>query len=149
MNNDNLVLMQNDKALTTSKIVAKKFEKRHDHVIRDIQRFMEDLPNFGEMFYEDETTDSYGRKQKIFDMNRDGFSLLAMGFTGKKALQFKIKFINAFNEMENKLKELSIAPQPRDSYMIDDPAERAERWAMEYREKEKLALEINKKKKTS
>lgn len=41
----------------------------------------------------------------MYIMNRDGFSLLAMGFTGKKALEWKLKYINAFNEMERQLRE--------------------------------------------
>jgi len=56
------------------------------------------------MFFEDESPDKYGRNQKIYLMNRDGFSLLCMGFTGKKALEWKLKYIEAFNEMEEKLK---------------------------------------------
>lgn len=95
---------EHDEVLTTSRIVATEFGKRHDHVMRDIRAFKEDVPNFGEMFYEDKAKDSYGRDQKIFDMTRDGFSLLAMGFNGKKALQFKLKFIEAFNKMEEYIK---------------------------------------------
>lgn len=56
------------------------------------------------MFHKGETEDSYGRSQPCYFMNRDGFTLLAMGFTGKQALYWKIKYINAFNQMEKKLK---------------------------------------------
>lgn len=56
------------------------------------------------MFFEAELPDKYGRNQKIYWMNRDGFSLLCMGFTGKKALEWKLKYINAFNQMEETLK---------------------------------------------
>lgn len=55
------------------------------------------------MFEEGDTPDSYGRPRKTYFMNRDGFTLLAMGFTGKEALQFKIKYIEAFNAMEAEL----------------------------------------------
>src|SRR5699024_9530527 len=61
-----------------------------------------DVPNFGEMFYHTKEQDSYGRDRKIYLMNRDGFTLLAMGFTGSKAMEFKLKYIEAFNQMEKK-----------------------------------------------
>ena len=54
-------------------------------------------------FIEGSEPDAQGKPRKMFYMTRDGFSLLAMGFTGKKALQFKIAFINRFNEMEERL----------------------------------------------
>lgn len=82
-----------------SKEVAEHFEKRHDHTLRDIEVFR-DLPNFGEMFEEVTIPDSYGRPQRAYNMNRDGFSLLAMGFTGKTALSWKVRYIEAFNKME-------------------------------------------------
>lgn len=52
------------------------------------------------MFIESSMPDSYGRQQKMYLMNRDGFSLLAMGFNGKEALSWKLKYIEAFNKME-------------------------------------------------
>ena len=90
--------------LASSRDVAEKFGKRHDHILRDIESFQKDVPNFGEMFFEDISPDKYGRNQKIYLMNRDGFSLLCMGFTGKKALEWKLKYIDAFNKMEETLK---------------------------------------------
>lgn len=97
-----LVIMKNRQAVTTSLQVSVNFKKRHDHILRDVDAMKKDVPNFGEMFSQATTTDSYGRERRIYYMNRDGFSLLAMGFTGKKALQFKLKYIKAFNEMEEK-----------------------------------------------
>lgn len=99
-----LVFIQNDEILVCSKEIANNFSKRHDHVLRDIENIEKDVPNFGEMFHKGETEDSYGRSQPCYFMNRDGFTLLAMGFTGKQALYWKIKYINAFNQMEKKLK---------------------------------------------
>ncbi|MDE7309942.1 MAG: phage regulatory protein/antirepressor Ant [Lachnospiraceae bacterium] len=95
---------KNGKILASSREVAEKFEKRHDHILRDIESFQKDVPNFGEVFFEDKLPDKYGRNQKIYLMNRDGFSLLCMGFTGKKALEWKLKYIEVFNKMEDKLK---------------------------------------------
>lgn len=89
--------------VVTSLDVAETFEKRHDHVLRDVDKLKKDVPNFGEMFYEGITMDSYGRNQKVFFMNRDGFTLLVMGYTGEKAMKFKLAYIKQFNEMEKAL----------------------------------------------
>ncbi|QYY85649.1 Rha family transcriptional regulator [Pediococcus pentosaceus] len=99
-----LVIMKDQQAVTTSIQVAEVFDKRHDHILRDIDSLEKDVPNFGEMFAECMESDSYGRDRRIYYMNRDGFTLLAMGFTGKKALDFKIKYIEAFNQMESQIK---------------------------------------------
>lgn len=95
--------MQSGEPVASSRQIADNFEKRHDHVMRDIDAMKKHLPNFGEMFFETTAPDSYGREQRAYLMNRDGFTLLAMGFTGKAALEWKIKYIAAFNEMEKKL----------------------------------------------
>ena len=125
------VVNNNGQLVVSSRQVAENFGKRHDHVMRDIVAYQKDVPNFGEMFYETASPDAYGRAQKTYLMNRDGFSLLAMGFTGSKALEWKLKYIQAFNEMEKTIKE------HRDSYMIEDPVERALKWAEEQKEKQK------------
>lgn len=104
-----LVEVNNEQVVTTSLVVAESFGKRHDHVLRDIRNLEKDVPNFGEMFSETETPDSYGRSRKTYYINRDGFTLLAMGFTGKQALQFKLKYIAAFNAMEEELRQPEIS----------------------------------------
>lgn len=98
-----LVQIIREQATCTSRDVAANFKKRHDNVLRDIENIKKDLPNFEEMFFETKYPDEYGRKQKAYIMNRDGFTLLAMGFTGKKALEWKLKYIAAFNAMEKAL----------------------------------------------
>jgi len=103
-----LVVMKNRQAVTTSTSLAENFNKRHDNVMRDIQELKKDVLNFEEMFFETTEPDSYGRERKIYLMNRDGFTLLAMGFTGKRAMEFKLKYIEAFNEMERQLQPQSI-----------------------------------------
>ncbi|MBC1306823.1 Rha family transcriptional regulator [Listeria booriae] len=100
----NLVVMRNEQAVTSSLQVAENMEKEHKHIMRDIRALEKDVSNFGLMFMESNDPDAYGRDRKIFLMNRDGFTLLAMGFTGKKALQFKLKYIEAFNAMETELR---------------------------------------------
>ena len=108
------VSVSNGKVTTTSLKVAEIFGKRHDHVLRDIENLEIPkewrLPNFGEMQIERKTPTGGIVKSKAFAITKDGFTLLAMGFTGKKAMQFKIAYIEAFNAMEAKLRELQAAP---------------------------------------
>ncbi len=99
-----LLIISNGQPTASSRDIAEHFGKRHDHVLRDIETLGKDLPNFGEMFFDTEIPDSYGRPQRAYLMNRDGFTLLAMGFTGKEALEWKVKYINAFNAMEQELR---------------------------------------------
>ena len=99
-----LVIMKDQQAVTTSLQVAEVFGKEHKNVLRDINNLDLDRLNFEQMFSEGVEPDSYGRDRKVVYMNRDGFTLLAMGFTGKKALRFKLKYIEAFNQMEKTIK---------------------------------------------
>lgn len=100
------IIISNDQPATSSKNVAINFEKNHQHVLRDIRNLLsEDPSNFGQMFFEDSEPDSYGRPQKVYYMNRDGFSFLVMGFTGSKAREFKLAYIDQFNKMEKRINE--------------------------------------------
>lgn len=106
--NDIILSMQNGEPVVSSRQIAESFEKRHDHVMRDIEDIMRGLPKNGDtpMFYKTEYThEQNGQTYPMYLMNRDGFTLLAMGFTGKAALEWKLKYIAAFNEMEKKLTE--------------------------------------------
>ena len=104
---NNLVVLKNKQATTTSLIVSEYFNKNHQHVTRDIRKLEKeiDVSNFGQMFSKLKYKDKYSREQEMYVMNRDGFMLLVMGFTGKKALQVKLKFIEAFNLMEDYIKK--------------------------------------------
>lgn len=115
---NDLVIMKNLQAVTTSLVVADVFEKRHDHILRDIDKLKKHLPNFGEMFEESQEPDSYDRLRRVIYMNRDGFTLLAMGFTGDKALQFKLKYIEAFNKMEQVIKEQALPQTPEEKLIL-------------------------------
>ena len=102
------VSLHSGRPATTSLEVAKFFGKRHDHVLRDIDALLSQLPenslqpNFGETYQEQETP--LGVKQvRVFILYRDGFMLLVMGYTGKKALSMKLAYIEAFNRMEAEL----------------------------------------------
>ena len=90
--------------VTSSQIIAAYFNKEHRNVLADIRAILAAENSAAKFFY----TASFlnrGKRYPMYFMNRDGFSLLAMGFTGKKALEWKIRYIQAFNEMEKKLKE--------------------------------------------
>lgn len=104
---DNLVIMKEQQAVTTSLQVAETFEKRHDHVLRDLDELKEGVTqNWGDLFWEDTYIHPQNKQSyRMIFMNRDGFTLLAMGFTGKKALEFKLKYIKAFNDMETHIKK--------------------------------------------
>ncbi|MDT8901831.1 Rha family transcriptional regulator [Anaeroselena agilis] len=101
--------------VVSSRDVADIFEKRHDNVLRDIQGILlgllkieeSDLGrlNFKESFYKNEQN----KKQPEYLLTRDGFTLLAMGFTGAKAMRFKVAYINRFNEMEQFIRSRYIA----------------------------------------
>ncbi len=98
-----LVYLKNDEAVCSSLQVAEKFGKRHDRVLRAIDNLLETLPKNGEvskMFILSKRKAADGQFHRMYFMNRDGFSLLVMGFTGKKALEWKLKYIKAFNQME-------------------------------------------------
>lgn len=98
---NDLVFKGNEgQALTSSLLVAEKFSKEHADVMRVVRNLT--LQNCGvkNMFVEASYLNSRNQEQPMFVMNRDGFTLLAMGFTGEKALQFKLEYIEAFNQME-------------------------------------------------
>lgn len=101
--NDIILSTRNGEPVASSRQIAESFEKNHRDVLRAVDGLKEDVRNFAQMFFETEAPDSYGRPQRTYLMNRDGFSLLVMGFTGKAALEWKLKYIQAFNEMEKKL----------------------------------------------
>lgn len=88
--NDIILSMQNGEPVVSSRQIAENFEKRHDHVMRDIEDIMRGLPKNGDtpMFYKTEYIhEQNGQTYPMYLMNRDGFTLLAMGFTGKAALE--------------------------------------------------------------
>lgn len=107
-----LIQVVNNESFTTSLLVAEKFNKNHKDVTRKIETLMSDIEigvksRLSHIFKKSEYTDSLNRKKPMYYINRDGFTLLAMGFTGKEALEWKIKYIEAFNSMEEKLRNSS------------------------------------------
>lgn len=105
MNTDiiNLTLSENGQPVVSSRDIAERFEKQHKHVLETIQNLTAENSALLEMFHLSEYTTVQNKKLPMYYMNRDGFSLLAMGFTGSKALEWKLKYIEAFNKMEQEL----------------------------------------------
>jgi Rha family phage regulatory protein len=125
-----LVSAVNSHTFTTSRKVADHFKKRHFHVLRDIELLLAEIsrsnfgfpntisrPNFEEPnaiglrnFAASSYTDKRGKTYPEYRLSRDGFSLLAMGFTGREALAWKLKFLEAFNAMEIGMREAMSPP---------------------------------------
>lgn len=109
---------------TTSLIIADVFEKRHDNIIAQIKALPQDefnALNFKVVEYKDKK----GELRPCYNLTRDGFSLLVMGFTGEKAYKWKVEFIKAFNEMEKRLKsggfnDLSLIDELKNSNLVKD-----------------------------
>lgn len=125
----NIIKIKNKEGnlVVSSREIAKNFEKRHDNVLRDIENILETLENgdssklrnlgtlengessiLSGLFIESkyQTGNSNGVDYKEYLLTRDGFTLLAMGFTGNRALEWKLKYIEAFNKMEQALEEV-------------------------------------------
>ena len=104
-----VVFIQNGEVFANSRDVAAYFGKQHGHIIRDIEKLIaERVPNFGQtVVYRENPSGGASIKSKAYNMDRDGFTLLAMSFSGKKALQFKLRYIEQFNAMEAELRRQS------------------------------------------
>jgi len=108
-----IVVTDKDHVFTTSLLLAEKFDKKHFHVLRDVENILKNCPderfresNFGCTMRDVPGPKNSVRQEKIYNLTRDGFTMVAMGFTGQKAFLWKIAFINAFNRMEAKLRQL-------------------------------------------
>lgn len=106
---------------TNSRDVSAYFQKRHDNIMRDIDNLLETnaklgekghLLNFEEMTVEIQIGKGASRQFRTYEMDRDAFTLLAMGFTGPKALEFKLRYIAAFNAMAEKLQKQNSQQAP-------------------------------------
>lgn len=106
---NDLVFAQNGQVLTNSLTISNVFDKRHDDILKAVRNL--DCPadfklrNFAELVGTYKNGIGVECKRPVFNITKDGFVLLVMGFTGKKAMEFKIKYIEAFNAMEKALSE--------------------------------------------
>lgn len=125
---NNLINITNNSGILTtgSKEVALNFGKQHKNVLQNIDNIMVQMnsaensaqlninsaQNLAQYFISDEYRDSSGKLNRQYQLTRDGFTLLVMGFTGAKALQWKLKYIEAFNKMEEALKSGNFSIEP-------------------------------------
>lgn len=133
--NEIKIKYENDQMLVTSIQVAKDFKKQHKHVLESIREIKGVAENWADLFHE--TTYIHEQNKQEYPMyliNRDGFTLLTMGFTGKEALEWKLKYINAFNEMERKLNDPEFLVQRSMQYLN-------QRCQMLLEQKEQLQIE--------
>lgn len=100
--NEIILSTQNGEPVASSRQIAESFGKEHKHVLTAIRQILV-AENSATKFFHETAFEYRGQKFPEYLMNRDGFSLLVMGFTGKAALEWKLKYIQAFNEMEKKL----------------------------------------------
>ncbi|EMO2112051.1 Rha family transcriptional regulator [Proteus mirabilis] len=118
-----IVTIKNHKAITSSLDVASYFNKLHKNVIQKIQS-IECSKEFNQLNFKlVDYIDAKGEKRPMYEMTKDGFVFLVMGFTGKKAAQFKEAYIAEFNRMEaelygNKIKS-GVTQEEKDAYNIN------------------------------
>ncbi len=123
-----LVHVEGGAVVADSRDVAQAFGKGHKNVTRAIDRMLKDAPelrlNFEPQFFQAAAGQGAVRRYRRFDMDRDGFALLAMGFTGPEALQWKLRYINAFNSMERTIAAMEAGaaalPAPERPSIMDD-----------------------------
>ena len=123
------LVLSHGRTMTTSLVVAKHFGKRHDNVLRDIDRLLGACSaefhrlNFEEMSVMSNRGNGAQVEDRGFRMTRDGFSMLVMGFTGAKAVKWREAYIDAFNRMEQALRARAVVPvvQPVTS-KLQEPA---------------------------
>lgn len=102
-----LVYLKSNEAQTDSLQVAEFFHKNHQHVLEKIDKIVVENSTTKTMFRFSTYKANDNQMHRICHMNRDGFTLLAMGFSGKKAMEWKLRYIEAFNKMEKLLQEKS------------------------------------------
>ena len=143
--NELKLVVENGKLVADSREVAEMIGKRHDHLVRDINGYVDVIgtePNFGvsDFFIKSSYRDGSGKSNVCYKLTKQGCEMVANKLTGKKGIMFTAVYVQRFNDME---KELS---RPHDSYMIADPVERALKWAEEekVRQEQAIALEAAK-----
>lgn len=126
--NEIILSTQNGEPVASSRQIAESFGKEHKSVLRSVEDLVAQNCAAKSMFYET-TFENRGKQYPMYLMNRDGFSLLVMGFTGKAALEWKLKYIQAFNEMEKKLSTPQMPKLSKEMqalFLLDDRTQKQE-----------------------
>ncbi|MGG0156839.1 phage antirepressor KilAC domain-containing protein [Bacillus velezensis] len=141
MNNNLTVIEQDGQLLVDSREVADMIGKKHFHLTRDIEGYVQVLstnPNLDSMnfFIQSTYTDGKGEDRKRYLLTRKGCDMVANKMNGTKGVLFTAHYVTRFEEMETQLKK-QLVP----SYMIDNSIQRAERWIQEQKERERIESE--------
>lgn len=135
------VVSQNGQLVTDSREVAEMTEKRHDHLMRDIDGYktvLDQTPDLGadDFFIQSSYVSGTGKTYKRYLLTKIGCDMVANKMTGQKGVLFTAVYTKKFEQMEQQLQE-----QNKPSYMIDDPVKRAEKWIAERKERDSLEQE--------
>ena len=106
-----LVIIHKGELLTTSRKVAEVFGRQHKNVLQSIKEICSAEKLAQSYYFETTYKDSSGKSNKEYLMNFDGFSILVMGFNGKKAIQFRVKFVEEFRRMREELNTIKLNKQ--------------------------------------
>ncbi|GAA8615918.1 phage regulatory protein/antirepressor Ant [Staphylococcus epidermidis] len=121
-------------AVVSSRVVAEEIGRQHKHVLEGIDEMIKkSRADISTLLIPNQYKARNGKRNREYLLTKDGFTLYMFNIQGHN--DFKMAYINKFNEMENQLK------QPIASYMIEDPVKRAELWIEEQKEKQQLQLE--------
>lgn len=126
---DIILSTQNGEPVASSRQIAESFGKEHKNVMQSIENISAENSAVTQMFFKTTYTAGTGKAYPMYLMNRDGFTLLAMGFTGKAALEWKLKYIQAFNAMEKQLSAPQIPKLSKEMqalFLLDDRTQRQE-----------------------
>lgn len=125
-----------------SREVSEMVEKKHSELLKDIRRYIGYLAgvdfHLGDFFAESTYLDKNNQERLCYQITKKGCEFIAHKLTGQKGSLFTANYINRFHEMQTELE------RPRESYMIDNPIERAKAWILEQQEKEQLKLTATK-----
>ena len=144
--NELKLVVENGKLVADSREVAEMIGKRHDHLVRDIDGYVDAIsenPKLGSQNFFIESTykaDGNNKTYKRYSLTKQGCEMVANKLTGKKGILFTAVYVQRFNDME---KELS---RPHDSYMIADPVERALKWAEEEKVRQEQVKQLEEQK---
>lgn len=127
--NDIILSTQNGEPVASSRQIAESFGKEHKDTLECIRQILAAENSATKSMFYETTYENRGKQYPMYLMNRDGFSLLVMGFTGKAALEWKLKYIQAFNEMEKKLSTPQMPKLSKEMqalFLLDDRTQRQE-----------------------
>lgn len=126
---DIILSTQNGEPVASSRQIAENFGKEHKDTLECIRQILAAENSATKSMFYETTYENRGKQYPMYLMNRDGFSLLVMGFTGKAALEWKLKYIQAFNEMEKKLatpQMPKLSKELQALFLLDDRTQRQE-----------------------